>query len=192
MILNKSLKIFPHVRTGREKSQIQEKLVRLNISFSVSEPKQSALPGHTPVLTLSNSLKPGNDIWDVLQLAGKPTGRCIIDVKLTAAACNLCWRPHWLLVGMGILLCTRVHTTNLHACLWNMILRVQGFSGHPSKRPTFFNMGFNLSKEMVRNNNLCWLSMLGQPQRLILTRKITPWANNRELNLKHNWAFERR
>lgn len=47
MILNKSLKIFPHVRTGREKSQIQEKLVRLNISFSVSEPKQSALPGHT-------------------------------------------------------------------------------------------------------------------------------------------------
>lgn len=62
MILNKSLKIFPRVRTGREKSQIQEKLVRLNVSFSVSEPKQSALPGHTPVLTLSNSLKPGNDI----------------------------------------------------------------------------------------------------------------------------------
>lgn len=78
MILNKSLKIFPHVRTGREKSQIQEKLVRLNISFSVSEPKQSALPGHTPVLTLSNSLKPGNDIWDVLQFMaaiGRETNR---------------------------------------------------------------------------------------------------------------------
>lgn len=164
MILNKSLKIFPRVRTGREKSQIQEKLVHLNVSFSVSEPKQSALPGHTPVLTLSNSLKLGNDIWDLLRSAGKPTARCIIDVKLTAAACNLCWRPHWLLVGMGILLCTCVHTANLHAWLWNMILRVQGFSGHPSKRPTFLNMGFNLSKEMGRNNNLCWLHAWSTPK----------------------------
>lgn len=142
-------KIFLHVKTGQQKSQMQQKVARLKISFSVSEPKQSALPGHTCFDT-KQFFKPGNDIQDVLQ------SMAVISWETNRSVHNRCedsscwlffwWHPHWLLVGMGVL--RRAY--GVHARMPrepHTPKGLQGFYWHLYKRPTFFfNTGFNLTK----------------------------------------------